>query len=82
MAEELARYLRCWIGYFGRCETPSVLHSLEKWARRKLRSVIWKQCAAWCGSLKCEKRGVGNDLAVQTAGSAHGPWRLAASPAL
>jgi len=25
MAEELARYLRGWIGYFGNCETPSVL---------------------------------------------------------
>jgi RNA-directed DNA polymerase len=25
---------------------------------------------------------VGKDLAAQTAGSAHGPWRLAHSPAL
>jgi RNA-directed DNA polymerase len=25
MAEELARYLRGWIGYFGNCETPRVL---------------------------------------------------------
>ena len=25
MAEDLARYLRGWIGYFGKCETPSVL---------------------------------------------------------
>jgi RNA-directed DNA polymerase len=28
------------------------------------------------------KLGVGKDLAAQTAGSAHGPWRLANSPAL
>ena len=28
------------------------------------------------------KRGVGKDLAAQTAGSAHGSWRLANSPAL
>jgi RNA-directed DNA polymerase len=28
------------------------------------------------------KRGVGKDLAAQTAGSAHGPWRIANSPAL
>ena len=28
------------------------------------------------------KRGVGKDLAAQTAGSAHGPWRLADSPGL
>jgi RNA-directed DNA polymerase len=28
------------------------------------------------------KRGVGKDLAARTAGSAHGPWRQANSPAL
>ena len=28
MAEELSRYLRGWIGYFGKCETPSVLGGL------------------------------------------------------
>ena len=33
MAEELSRYLRGWIGYFGKCETPSVLESLEQWLR-------------------------------------------------
>ena len=30
MAGELARHLRGWIGYFGTCETPSVLQSLEE----------------------------------------------------
>ncbi len=43
MAGELGRYLRGWIGYFGQCQTPSVLQGLEEWTRRKLRSVIWKQ---------------------------------------
>src|SRR6266404_6855429 len=36
MAAELARYLRGWLGYFGKCETPSVLKSLEEWVRRRL----------------------------------------------
>jgi len=83
MAEELGRYLRGWIGYFGHCQTPSVLEGLEEWTRRRLRSVIWKQWK-W-GSVRfaeLRKRGVGKDLAAQTAGSAHGPWRLANSPAL
>jgi RNA-directed DNA polymerase len=43
MAEELSRYLRGWIGHFGKCETPSVLEGLEKWFWRRLRSAIWKQ---------------------------------------
>jgi RNA-directed DNA polymerase len=83
MAEELARYLRGWLGYFGTCETPSVLRSLEEWTRRRLRSAIWKQ---WKRGTKrfaeLRKRGVGPDLAATTAGSAHGPWQLANSPAL
>jgi len=83
MAEDLARYLRGWIGYFGKCETPSGLQSLEEWTRRRLRSAVWKQ---WKRGSKrfaaLRKRGVGQDLAAQTAGSAHGPWRLANSPAL
>jgi RNA-directed DNA polymerase len=83
IAEELTRYLRGWLGYFGKCETPSVLKGLEEWLRRRLRSMIWKQWKR--GSVRfaeLQKRGVGKDLAAQTAGSAHGPWRLANSPAL
>ena len=83
MTEELNRYLRGWIGYFGKCQTPSVLQSLEEWVRRRLRSVIWKQWKR--GTVRFAelvKRGVGKDLAAKTAGSAHGPWRLANSPAL
>jgi len=83
MAEELARYLRGWLGYFGKCETPSVLDGLARWTRHRLRSVIWKQWRR--GSVRfaeLRKRGIGKDLAAQTAGSAHGPWRLANSPAL
>jgi RNA-directed DNA polymerase len=83
MAGELGRYLRGWVGYFGQCQTPSVLQGLEEWTRRRLRSVIWKQ---WDRGpvrfAELRKRGVGKDLAAQTAGSAHGPWRLANSPAL
>jgi RNA-directed DNA polymerase len=83
MAGDLTRYLRGWIGYFGKCETPSVLQSLEEWTRRRLRSVIWKQWKRGRTRFaELRKRGVGKDLAAQTAGSAHGPWRLANSPAL
>jgi RNA-directed DNA polymerase len=83
IAEELARYFHGWIGYFGKCQTPSVLEELDRWVRRRLRSAIWKQWKR--GSVRfaeLRKRGVGKDLAAQTAGSPHGPWRLANSPAL
>ena len=83
MAGDLTQYLRGWLGYFGKCETTRVLESLDQWTRRRLRSAIWKQWKR--GTVRfaeLRKRGVGKDLAAQTAGSAHGPWRLANSPAL
>ena len=83
MVRQLAIYLRGWRGYFGFCQTPSVLKSLEEWTRRRLRSVVWKQWKR--GRVRfaeLRKRGVGKDLAAQTAGSAHGPWRISNSPAL
>jgi RNA-directed DNA polymerase len=83
MAEEWGRYLGGWIGYFGQCQTPSALESLEEWSRRRLRSVIWKQWKR--GSVRfaeLRRRGVNYDLAARTAGSGHGPWRLADSPGL
>jgi len=83
MTKELASYLRGWKGYFGYCETPSVLRKLEAWMRRRLRSVLWKQWKRGTVRFaKLRQRNVGADLARQTAGSSHGPWRLSNSPAL
>ena len=83
MIKELVPYLRGWLGYFGDCQTPSVLLDLEKWLRRRLRSVVWKQWKRGRTRFReLRKRGVCRGLAAQTAGSPHGPWRLANSPAL
>jgi RNA-directed DNA polymerase len=83
MVEELSRYLRGWLGYYGFCQTPSVLRNLESWVRRRLRCCMWKQ---WKRGRRryaaLRARGVGRDLAAQTAGSPHGPWRISRSPAL
>jgi RNA-directed DNA polymerase len=83
MVAQLSRYLLGWRGYFRFCQTPSVLRKLEEWTRRRLRSVIWKQWKqARVRFAELTDRGVGKDLAAQTVGSAHGPWRLSNSPAL
>jgi RNA-directed DNA polymerase len=81
--KELSIYLIGWRGYFGFCQTPSVLRTLDEWTRRRLRAIAWKQ---WKHGrtrfAELRHRGVGRDLAAQTAGNPHGPWRLANSPAL
>jgi RNA-directed DNA polymerase len=83
ISKELSTYLVGWRGYFGFCQTPSVLRTLDQWIRRRLRAIAWKQWkrgpARFAELRRC---GVGRDLAAQTAGSPHGPWRLANSPAL
>jgi RNA-directed DNA polymerase len=80
---DLQLYIRGWRGYFGFCQTPSTLKELEMWLRRRLRSLIWK---AWKHGkrkfVELSKRGVNKELAAKTAGSSHGPWRLASSKAL
>jgi len=83
MLKELTAYLRGWKSYFGFCQTPSLLQKLDQWIRHRLRSMTWKQ---WKHGQqrygKLRQHGVGKDLAAQTAGSPHGPWRVANSPAL
>lgn len=79
----LASYLRGWRGYFGFCQTPSVLRDLEGWLHRRLRSLMWKRWKR--GKVRfaeLRKRGVSRDLAAQSAGSRHSVWRLSRSPAL
>src|SRR6516162_3503623 len=83
MAGELGRYLRGWHGYFGACETPSVLKELDQWTRRRLRSFLWKQWKRGPVRFKeLTRRGVKKDLAVRTVKSPHGPWYLAATAGL
>lgn len=83
MIQELGLYLRGWKGYFGYCQTPSVLAGLDSWVRRRLRCFVWKQ---WKSGRRrfaeLRKRDVGHGLAARAAGSAHRQWRLSKSPAL
>ena len=68
IAKELSVYLTGWRGYFGFCQTPSVLRKLDEWLRRRLRAIAWKQWkhgrARFAELRRC---GVGRDLAAQTA---------------
>jgi len=83
MMEELARYLRGWRGYFGFCETPSVLRHLDSWIRRRVRCAFWRQ---WRTGRKrfaeLVRRGASEEAAAKTAGSRCGPWHVSQSPAL
>jgi RNA-directed DNA polymerase len=83
MVEDLGTYLRGWRGYFGFCQTPSVLHELDAWIRRRLRCVVWKQ---WKTPAQRHRRlralGIGVTLTHMTAGSTRGLWAMSCSKGL
>ena len=83
LIEKLNRYLIGWRGYFGYCQSRSVLGELDSWIRRRLRCVYWRR---WKRGKRrfaeLRRLGIGKDLAAKTAGSPHGPWHLSRSPAL
>ena len=83
LVEELSRYLVGWRGYFDFCETPSVLHHLNGWVRRRLRAFVWRQWKRGRTRYAALRRlDVNPHLAASTAASAHGIWRISNSPAL
>jgi RNA-directed DNA polymerase len=83
MVKELAAYLLGWRAYFGFCETPTILQRLDKWIRRRLRAVVWKQWGRPGTRFRqLRKRGVNAKDAILTARSNRGPWRASITAAL
>jgi RNA-directed DNA polymerase len=78
---ELKKSLLGWKAYFDISEVLSPLRDVDKWIRRKLRCYRWKQWGR-SGYRQLRRLGIDRFLAWNTAKSAHGPWRLSASPAL
>ena len=78
MLETLKPYLLGWRGYFGFCQTPRVLTSLEAWIRRRLRASLWRQ---WNNGHKrfkeLRRRGLSTFQAAIAAGSPTACWRMA-----
>jgi RNA-directed DNA polymerase len=80
----LSVYLTGWRGYFGFCQTASVLRDLEGWIRR-LRALAWAQ---WRSGRRrsrvLRQHRISMVLAATTAvaARAHGPWRLSRHPVL
>jgi RNA-directed DNA polymerase len=83
VVSELRSYLLGWRGYFGFCQTRSVLRDFDSWIHRRLRSYAWKQWKTGPRRFaELRRLGVGKDLAAQTAGSSKRYWHISRSPAL
>jgi RNA-directed DNA polymerase len=83
VVSELRSYLLGWRGYFGFCQTPSVLRDFDSWIHRRLRCYVWKQWKTGRRRFaELRRLGIGRDLAAQLAGSRKGYWHLSRTPTL
>ena len=83
VVRELNLYLNGWRGYFGFCETRSVLKELDGWIRRRLRAYLWKQWKTFKKRrTELLRRGVNPHEAFRLAASPKGPWPISQTTTL
>ena len=80
MVAQVGDYLRGWYAYFGFCQTPWVLGSLDSWVRRRLRAYQWRQWRRGRRRFReLRRRSLTRYRAAIAAGSQLGPWRISDS---
>ncbi len=83
MVDQLTVYLRGWMGYYGFCQTPSVLKRLDSWIARRLRCVAWKH---WRHPRRrfreLVRRGIPPAWAKSAAMRKPNPWRASGDRAV
>lgn len=78
--EQLAQYLRGWMGYFGISQYYRPIPEIDEWLRRRVRMCYWKQWRLTRTKVR-HLLALGTDLrsAIRTALSPKGYWHLARS---
>ena len=80
---EINRFTVGWTAYFAFADTPSPFRELDKWLRRRLRQVRWKEWKRVRTKLrKLRAAGIPEHDARRWAFSRKGYWRIAGSPVL
>ena len=79
----LAQLVRGWVGYFRIADMRGFLRELDKWVRRRIRSVYWKCWKRVRTKFRALVRlGVDRGQAWEWANSRKAYWRVAGSPVL
>jgi RNA-directed DNA polymerase len=80
---EINRFTVGWTAYFALADTPTPFERLDKWLRRRLRQVRWKQWKRYRTKRRnLVAHGIPAWQARKWAGSGKGYWRIAGSPVL
>jgi group II intron reverse transcriptase/maturase len=73
--EELTTVLRGWQSYFKLAEVRNVFDLLDKWVRRKMRCIKWRQWKRpYTRAKNLMKRGLDEARAWRSATNGRGPW--------
>jgi len=72
---EITPFLRGWVAYFRLSQVKNVFEELDKWIRRKLRCILWRQ---WkkprTRAGKMIRLGIERARALASASNGRGPW--------
>ena len=72
---DLAAVLRGWVSYDRLADVKGVFEALDKWIRRTLRAILWRQWRRPRTRLKALRRlGLDTVRATVSAFNGHGPW--------
>ena len=78
--EALSRYIKGWVQYFKLADMKELLNSVDKWYRRRLRMVIWKQWKRIKTKMtNLVKLGINKQKAYKWAYTRKGYWHIAGS---
>ncbi len=73
--EDVNRVTRGWGGYFRFAEVTGTFEDLDKWIRRRLRAIVWRQWKRpWTRYREMCRRGLSDERARQSAFNGRGPW--------
>ena len=81
--EALSQYIKGWVQYFKLADMKMLLVSVDKWYRRRLRMVIWKQWKRIKTKMaNLVKLGIRKQKAYEWANTRKGYWHIAKSQIL
>lgn len=81
--ERLNKYVRGWMAYYRLADTPRVFRALDKWFRRRLRQIRWKEWKRPRTRVRMlHRQGIPGSQAYQWGNSSRGYWRVAGSAVL
>lgn len=81
--ETLNHFIVGWVNYYALADMRGHAHRLDKWLRRRLRQILWKQWKTPGNRHHHLKQlGVSEFWAIRHGGTSKGTWALSKSPAL